>query len=113
MPHLTTLSHVINSEGHKRTLTLFIKSREHSPQCGGLSQIYNYMGGGGGVITHYFITCKLHGMQSAISPPASVVNYSSTASRGIDSKIFTIYKNTLLSWHEFYYCRFCFYSQEI
>lgn len=57
------------------------KSREHSPQCGGLSQIYTHMAGGG---DHYPLLhlLKLNDMQSDIHPAASVVKLFSYSPEG-------------------------------
>ena len=43
-----------------------------SSRSDGPSQIHTHIGG---IITHSFITCKLHYKQSGKSPPTSVVNY--------------------------------------
>ena len=43
-----------------------------SSRYDGPSQIHTHIGG---IITHSFITCKLHYKQSCKSPPTSVVNY--------------------------------------
>ena len=49
----------------------------------------------GGIITHSFITCKLHLKPVWQSPPTNVVNYPWKSLRGVDNKIFTIYNAEL------------------
>ena len=49
----------------------------------------------GGIITHSFITCKLHLKLSGKVNPASVVNNTSKALREVDDKIFTIFNDFL------------------
>ena len=44
----------------------------------------------GAIITHSFITCKLH-LSSLAKAPTSIVNYPCKALRGVDNKILTIY----------------------
>ena len=51
-----------------------------------------------GIISHSFITCKLHLSSRLAKSPTSVVSYPWKAVRGVDNKIFTILQFTIMKY---------------